>query len=205
MNGREVEAKVAAELEELEKGRSAVFLDRDGTVIVEADYLSDPTGVTLIVGAERAIRRLRRGGFAVVLVTNQSGIARGLFGEADYHAVNARLLEVLKSGGASLDGTYHCSHHPDFSGPCDCRKPATALYLRAASELGLDLSRSFYIGDKPSDVEPARTLGGVGILVRTGYGRQSVDEVPENVPVVETIAEAADWILDRNPGDSLAR
>jgi D-glycero-D-manno-heptose 1,7-bisphosphate phosphatase len=135
-------------------------------------------------------------------VTNQSGIARGLFGEADYHAVNARLREVLKSGGASFDGTYHCPHHPDFSGPCDCRKPGTALYLRAASELGLDLSRSFYVGDKPSDVEPARTLGGEGILVRTGYGRQSVDEVPDDVPVVESLVEAADWILDRARGTS---
>jgi len=182
--------------------RGAVFLDRDGTVIVEADYLSDPAGVTLIAGADRAIRQLRHAGLAVVLVTNQSGIARGLFDEADYHAVNARLREVLKSGGAVLDGTYHCPHHPDFSGPCDCRKPGTALYLRAASELGLELSGSFYVGDKPSDVEPARILGGAGILVRTGYGRQSVDEVPEGVPVVKDLVAAADWILERTKSPS---
>ena len=181
--------------------RAAVFLDRDGTVIVEADYLADPAGVALIEGADRAIRRLASSGLAVVLVTNQSGIARGLYDEADYHAVNGRLREMLKVGGAALDGTYYCPHHPDFSGPCDCRKPRTALYLRAASELGLDLAKSFYVGDKPTDVEPARTLGGTGILVRTGYGRESVDEVPRAVRVVDDIEAAADWILSqgRNP------
>lgn len=181
--------------------RAAVFLDRDGTVIVEADYLADPAGLALIEGADRAIRRLASSGLAVVLVTNQSGIARGLYDEADYHAVNGRLREMLKVGGAALDGTYYCPHHPDFSGPCDCRKPRTALYLRAASELGLDLAKSFYVGDKPTDVEPARTLGGTGILVRTGYGRESVDEVPRAVRVVDDIEAAADWILSqgRNP------
>jgi D-glycero-D-manno-heptose 1,7-bisphosphate phosphatase len=178
-----------------------VFLDRDGTVVVEADYLADPAGVALIEGADRAIRRLAGSGLAVVLVTNQSGIARGLYGEADYHAVNARLRAMLKVGGAALDGTYYCPHHPDFSGPCDCRKPGTALYLRAASELGVDLAKSFYVGDKPTDVAPARTLGGTGLLVRTGYGRESVDEVPTAVHVVDDIVAAADWILSepRNP------
>lgn len=181
--------------------RAAVFLDRDGTVMVEADYLADPAGVALISGADRAIRRLAGSGLAVVLVSNQSGIARGLYGEADYHAVNGRLREMLKVGGAVLDGTYFCPHHPDFSGPCGCRKPGTALYLRAASELGLDLGKSFYVGDKPTDVEPARTLGGTGLLVRTGYGRESVDEVPRTVNVVDDIEMAADWILShgRNP------
>ena len=186
MDGGEVEATVGEGRREAGAGKAAVFLDRDGTVIVEADYLSDPAGVTLIPGADRAILRLHRGGFVIVLVTNQSGIARGLFSEADYQAVNARLMEILRAGGAVFDGTYHCPHHPDFSGTCECRKPGTALYLRAASELGLDLARSYYVGDKPSDVEPART----------GYGRQSVDGVPRGVSVVEDLPAAADWILE---------
>lgn len=181
--------------------RAAVFLDRDGTVIVEADYLADPAGVTLIDGADRAIRHLTGSGLAVVLVTNQSGIARGLFSEVDYHAVNGRLREMLKVGGAAFDGTYYCPHHPDFSGPCDCRKPGTALYLRAASELGLDLAKSFYVGDRPTDVAPARTLGGTGLMVRTGYGRESVDSVPTTVRVVDDIEAAAEWILTEGRGD----
>jgi len=181
--------------------RPAVFLDRDGTVIVDADYLADPAGVVLVDGADRAIRRLAAGGFAVVLVTNQSGIARGLFSEADYHAVNGRLRELLKIGGAVFDGTYYCPHHPDFTGPCDCRKPGTALYLRAASELGLDLGKSFYVGDKPTDVQPARTLGGTGLLVRTGYGRESVDQVPSSVRVVDDLEEAAERILTHGPDE----
>lgn len=181
--------------------RRAVFLDRDGTVMVEADYLADPAGVELIQGAAAAIRRLRRAGFAVVLVSNQSGIARGLYDEADYRAVAARLEEILRARGAAPDGTYHCPHHPDFSGPCDCRKPATGMYRRAAEELGLDLAASYYVGDKPGDVEPAVTLGGTGILVRTGYGRESEDRVPSSVPVVDDVAEAAERILQRlEPG-----
>ncbi|HZD04883.1 MAG TPA: HAD family hydrolase [Longimicrobiales bacterium] len=180
--------------------RRAVFLDRDGTVMVEADYLADPAGVELIQGAATAIRRLKGAGFAVVLVSNQSGIARGLYDETDYQAVAARLREVLGSRGAAPDATYHCPHHPDFSGPCDCRKPATGMYRRAAAELGLDLAASYYVGDKPGDVEPALTLGGKGILVRTGYGRESEDRIPAGMPAVDDLAEAAERILQSLEG-----
>lgn len=176
--------------------RPAVFLDRDGTVIVEADYLADPAGVALVDGADEAIRRLRRAGYAVVVVTNQSGIARGLYDEADYRAVAARLDEVLRARRALPDGTYYCPHHPDFTGPCECRKPGTGMYRRAARDLGLDLEASYYVGDKPTDVEPARALGGTGILVRTGYGKESEDRVPGEVRVVDDVVEAADRILE---------
>lgn len=183
------------------EGRPAVFLDRDGTVIVEADYLADPAGVELIEGADAAIRRLKRAGLAVVLVTNQSGIARGLYDEADYRAVAARLEEVLRSRGAAPDATYWCPHHPDFSGPCDCRKPATGMYRRAARDLGLDLAASWYVGDKPSDVRPAATLGGEGgLLVRTGFGRESAERVGSDVRVVDDVVEAAEVILASRRG-----
>lgn len=177
------------------EGRSAVFLDRDGTVIVEAEYLADPAGVALIEGADAAIRRLKRAGLAVVLVTNQSGIARGLYDEADYRAVAARLEEVLRSRGAAPDATYWCPHHPDFSGPCDCRKPATGMHRRAAGDLGLDLAASWYVGDKPSDVRPAAALGGRGLLVRTGFGRESAERVGPEIRVVDDVVEAAQVIL----------
>ncbi|MSR36585.1 MAG: HAD family hydrolase [Gemmatimonadetes bacterium] len=176
-------------------GRPAVFLDRDGTVIADADYLADPERLELIPGADDAIRRLREAGLAVVLVTNQSGIARGLYSEADYHAVAARLESVLRAADAAPEGTYFCPHHPDFDGPCDCRKPGTGLYLRAAREHDLDPAASWYVGDKLTDVLPARALGGRGILVRTGYGASHEDALPAGFQVVDDVGAAADLIL----------
>jgi D-glycero-D-manno-heptose 1,7-bisphosphate phosphatase len=181
------------------RARPAVFLDRDGTVIADADYLADPARLTLIPGADAAIRRLRDAGFPVIVVTNQSGIARGLYSEADYHAVAARLDEVLRGSGAPADATYFCPHHPDFDGPCECRKPGTGLYLRAAREHGLDPAASWYVGDKLSDVLPARSLGGQGILVRTGYGAESEDRLPPGFRVADDLAGAVDLILGEGP------
>jgi D-glycero-D-manno-heptose 1,7-bisphosphate phosphatase len=175
--------------------RPAVFLDRDGTVIADADYLADPSRLSLIPGADAAIRRLKEAGFVVVVVTNQSGIARGLYTEADYHAVAARLDEVLARAEAAPDATYFCPHHPDFDGPCACRKPGTALHLRAAREHGLDPAASWYVGDKLSDVLPARALGGTGVLVRTGYGAETEDRLPAGFRVAEDLSGAVDLIL----------
>lgn len=177
-------------------GRPAVFLDRDGTVVEERDYLADPDDVALVPGAARAIVRLREAGYAVVVVTNQSGIARGLYSEADYRAVAARVSELLAAEGATLTGTYYCPHHPDLTGPCDCRKPGTGMYRRAAADLGLDLSRSVYVGDKVTDVEPGLALGGRSLLVRTGYGRMSEPQVPAGVEVVDDLPGAVALILD---------
>lgn len=175
--------------------RAAVFLDRDGTIIAEKSYLADPDGVELVAGSADAIRRLREAGFVVVVVTNQSGIARGLYGEEDYAAVAARLEEVLVARGAAPDATYFCPHHPDVGGPCDCRKPDTGMHREAAEALGLDLASSFYVGDKTSDVRPAITLGGQGILVRTGYGIDEQKRVPGGTWVVDDLDAAARRIL----------
>lgn len=182
------------------RGRPAVFLDRDGTVVEEAHYLADPEALRLVPGAGAAIRRLKEAGFAVVLVTNQSGIARGLYAESDYHAVARRLGEVLSALGAAPDATYFCPHHPDHTGPCRCRKPATGMYERAAGELGLDLAASWCVGDKRTDVLPAETLGGRGILVRTGYGKEEEARgVGVAVAVVDDLPAAADRILETLP------
>jgi histidinol-phosphate phosphatase family protein len=145
--------------------RPAVFLDRDGTINHDTDFVGDPGSVELIPGAAAAILRLNQHRVPVVVVTNQSGIARGYFSEADYQAVRARLDELLGAEGARVDATYVCPHHPDVTGPCECRKPGTLLFSRAASDLALDPARSFYVGDKLRDVSPAQTLGGTGILV----------------------------------------
>lgn len=172
----------------------AVFVDRDGTLMVERNYLSDPGGVELVPAAAAALNLLRELGYALVVVTNQSGIARGTYTLSDYHAVAARLDQVLLEAGVPVDGTYFCPHHPDITGPCSCRKPNTGMYLQAAEELGLDLARSWYVGDKVTDVVPAASLGGRGILVRTGYGREQEKDVPPGVSVVDDLGTAA-WMI----------
>ena len=179
---------------EMREPRPAAFLDRDGTLIVERDYLRDPAGVELLPGALAGLRALHEAGYALVLVTNQSGIARGLHSMADFRTVQARLEEVLAGQGIRFDGVYVCPHHPDFTGPCECRKPAPGLYRRAAIELGLEPARSLYIGDKLSDVLPAAAFGGTGILVRTGYGRGEEARTPAGVVVLDSIADVPAWL-----------
>ena len=177
--------------------RPAVFLDRDGTIIAERVYLSDPDGVELIPGTIEALQCLRAAGFLLVIVTNQAGIARGRYTTEDYHAVAARLEEILARHGVVVDATYFCPHHPEWTGPCDCRKPETGMYRQAADALDIDVAQSFYVGDKITDVEPGMTLGGRGILVRTGYGAEWEAKVPEGVRVVDDLREASGVIIDR--------
>ncbi len=177
--------------------RAAVFLDRDGTIIQEKDYLADPEGVVLVSGAVEALERLRRAGLALVVVTNQSGIARGLYTLDQYRAVARRLDELLKAREVQPDATYFCPHHPDFTGPCSCRKPDTGMYREAARDLELDLARSFFVGDRIKDILPARELGGRGVLVRTGYGAREEVDLPRDMEAVDGLPEAASWILER--------
>lgn len=145
--------------------RPALFIDRDGTIIADAHYLADPSGVRLLPGASAAIARANMSGMLVVVVTNQSGIARGLITPAQYEAVRARTDRLLGEHGARVDATYHCPHWPAITGPCDCRKPALGMYRAAAADFGIDLARSAYIGDRWRDVQPAREIGGMGVLV----------------------------------------
>lgn len=177
-------------------GRRAAFVDRDGTLIVERYYLADPAGVELVPGAVDALRRLQQAGYAIVLVTNQSGIARGLYTLADFQAVQLRLEELLAAAGVRLDGVYYCPHHPGFGPSCDCRKPALGLFRRAAAELALDLAASAYIGDRLKDVQPAAALGGRAILVLTGYGAEHASSAGPEVEIVTDLAQAAARLLD---------
>jgi D-glycero-D-manno-heptose 1,7-bisphosphate phosphatase len=145
--------------------RPAVFLDRDGTIIRDEGYLSDPDRVVAIPDAATAIARLRAAGYLIVVITNQSGLARGLFAPEQYEAVHRRTDGLFAAAGAPLDATYMCPHHPDFTGPCDCRKPGAELYTRAARDLSIDLARSILIGDRWRDIAAAPALGARGILV----------------------------------------
>jgi D-glycero-D-manno-heptose 1,7-bisphosphate phosphatase len=187
--------------------RSAVFLDRDGTLIEEVGYLDRPERVDLYPWSIDSIRALNRAGVRVVMVTNQSGVARGFFDEAMVAAVHARIAALLAAGGAQIDAYYHCPHHPDGKVPeyaraCDCRKPGRALVDRAVEALGVDPARSFTVGDRWLDVALARTVGAKGVLVRTGYGQSQEGEPPAGVAadaVVDNLAGAASWILQNLP------
>lgn len=171
--------------------RRAVFADRDGTIIEDHHYIAEPARVTLIPGATDALLRLRELGFALVIVTNQSGVGRGLYTLADYHRVAVEVERQLAGAGVVMDGTYFCPDGPGGDPETTCRKPSPVMYRRAAADLNLDTAESYYIGDKHSDVLPARTLGGTGILVRTGHGAAEEGRVADAFHVVDDLPAAA--------------
>lgn len=181
---------------------NAVFLDRDGTIVEDSGFLHEPGRVKLLAGAADAIRRLNERGYLVFCVTNQSGIARGMYTVAEYAAVQRRVGELLTAHGARLDGSYFCPHHPQVTGPCECRKPGTKLFQDANDALGgeIEFARSWWVGDRLSDVAPARRLGGLGILVATGQGNLHQGQARAiGVIVVADLAAAADEILRLRP------
>jgi D-glycero-D-manno-heptose 1,7-bisphosphate phosphatase len=158
------------------RGRG-VFLDRDGTILDLVPYLHDPDSVRLVPGAAEALRALGQAGWARVLVTNQSGIARGWFTAGDVERVHERMMALLRMEGADLEAIEYCPHHPDFTGTCACRKPASGMLERAAGALGIDCAGSWVIGDRIEDILAGRALGCRGILVMTGYGRDEARAV----------------------------
>lgn len=147
-----------------------VFLDRDGTIVLDPGYLREPQRVELFAGAGAAIARLNAMGRPVIVVTNQSGISRGRVSEKEYRDVAARLDQLLAPFGARIDASYFCPHAPERDGPCACRKPGLELFQRAAEDHRLDLGASWWVGDRLSDLLPAAALGGKGVLVETGEG-----------------------------------
>ena len=176
--------------------RPAVFLDRDGTILEDRGYLGDPAGARLLPGAAAAVARINSAGLAAILVTNQSGIARGFYSEHDYRQVERRLEELLARSGARLDAQYFCPHLPEITGPCDCRKPGGLLFRQAAKDLGIDLGASWWIGDKLSDLEPSSPYGGRAILVETGEGREHAAEASRaGFRVARDLAAAVETIL----------
>jgi D,D-heptose 1,7-bisphosphate phosphatase len=179
----------------------AVFLDRDGTLIADAQYLRDPERVKLLGGVGNALRQLHDAGFLLVVITNQSGIARGMFTESDYEAVRRRLDELLAAKDVTLTASYHCPHYPEITGECECRKPGTALHRRAAAEHQIDLARSVFIGDRWRDVAPAIAFGGRGILVPNRRTPDAeISQARDETQVVPTFAEAAALVVGELAG-----
>jgi len=182
---------------------AAVFLDRDGTLIEEVGYLDRIDRVSLYPWSIDAVRALNRAGLRVVMVSNQSGVARGLFSEAVVEAVHRHIAALLEAGGARIDAYYYCPHHPDgkvtqYARPCDCRKPGRGLVDRAVRELQIDPARSFVVGDRWLDVALARAVSAKGVLVRTGYGMTEESRPPEGLAadaISDNLIGAVAWIL----------
>jgi D-glycero-D-manno-heptose 1,7-bisphosphate phosphatase len=191
-------------------GSRAVFMDRDGTVCEEVGYVNHPSRCRLLPRSAEAIRVLNGEGFKTVIVTNQAGVARGYFEEEMIGRVHERLRGLLEAEGARVDAIYYCAHHPDVGDPpyrldCDCRKPRPGLLRRGASDLGLDLSSSYMIGDSVKDVQAADRAGATGILVLTGYGLGEWESRrerfrPPPAHVANDLLDAARWILERERG-----
>jgi D,D-heptose 1,7-bisphosphate phosphatase len=183
----------------------AVFLDRDGTINEEVGYLKDLGKLKLIPGAGAAIKKLNEAGLKVVVVTNQSGVARGYFTEAFVQEAHTLLETMLRNEGAHMDGIYYCPHHPEkgtshYTKECDCRKPGTGLINAAARDLDIDIKKSYMIGDKWSDVELGQRAGTHTLLVNTGFapddpGNVRPSHVHEPDFIAHDITEAVEWIL----------
>jgi D-glycero-D-manno-heptose 1,7-bisphosphate phosphatase len=185
------------------KRPDAVFLDRDGTVMEDAHYIKSPNQVRLLPGAARAVRRINEAGIPAIVVTNQSGIDRGIFTVADYEAVKAQFESLLHEEGARIDASYYCPHHPEavierYRQSCECRKPQPGLLRQAASDLDIALDRSFVVGDRWHDLEAGQRVGARGVLVRTGYGKTEERAPHDRVKpaaIVDNLMEAVSWIL----------
>jgi D-glycero-D-manno-heptose 1,7-bisphosphate phosphatase len=173
-----------------EKLSPAVFLDRDGTLMRDVDYCGDIKDVAVFEGVPAALRKLNECEYKLVVITNQSGIARGYFTEEQYRAVEAEVSRQI--GDGLIDATYFCPHLPEND--CKCRKPSPEMIFQAARDHGIDLARSFFIGDKKSDLQCGRAAGVKTILVRTGYGKKTDHALADFV--ARDLNHAADMILE---------
>lgn len=174
----------------------AVFIDRDGTIVEETHYLHRPEDVIIVKGAAAALKKLRRAGYLIFIITNQAGIGRGYYTEADMQRVHRHLLGVLGNDGATVDGVYFCPHHPDDR--CNCRKPSPKFLFDAAAQFNIRLADSFMIGDRIGDLDAGHRAGARSILVRTGYGVDEIKKAGDKLPanhVAKDLPAAINWIL----------
>ncbi|MFY9557193.1 MAG: HAD family hydrolase [Blastocatellia bacterium] len=183
----------------------AIFIDRDGTVNEDTGYISTPAELVIYPWTAEAVRLINTSGLKAIIITNQSGIARGIYSEEALAAIHARMIEELARDGARIDAVYYCPHHPDagdapYRMACECRKPRTGMLDAAAREHNIELTRSFVVGDKASDINLARNAGARGALVLTGYGSETLahpDRWPcEPAIIAKNSLEAVKQILD---------
>lgn len=187
--------------------KQAIFLDRDGVINEEVNYLSDPEQLRLIPGAAEAIAQLNESGLFVIVVTNQAGVARGYYPEAQIEVVHRALVHLLAQAGAHIDRFYYCPHHPTegrlpYRVECDCRKPKPGLLLQAAQDFDLDLTRCFVIGDNYSDVALSQSTGCRTVLVLTGHGARVWHEWHADFQpayIAPDLSAAVAWILRQLP------
>ena len=187
--------------------RPAVFLDRDGTINEQMGYINHISRFILLPDAARSIKRLNEQDIPVIVVTNQSGLARGYFPDSLLKDVHKKMIDQLNEHDAHVDGIYICPHHPEaveekYREKCLCRKPKSGLFTQAAEELQIDLERSFVVGDRWSDLKAAAHCGATGILVLTGYGRGDYEYIgPQQTLqpqfIAETLSNAVDWVLEQ--------
>lgn len=169
----------------------AVFLDRDGTLNHDPGYLGNPEDVQLLEGVVEALSILKNElGFVLIVISNQSGIARGFISKENVDAVNNRIAEILSESGISIDKFYYCPHHPEFSSEVEsrCRKPSPEMVLKAIDEFSIDISRSYFIGDSKVDIECGINAGVKTILVQTGYGREHISLLHEENKIPNFVA-----------------
>lgn len=177
--------------------KKAVFLDRDGTINKEIGYLYKPSDWEFVGGSDRAIECIKKLGYLVVVVTNQSGIARHYYTEADVDYLHKNVNDLLwRTRSTTIDAFYVCPHHPDFTGKCACRKPEPGMLLKAADDLNIDLSKSYMVGDKWSDVLSGLSCGCKSILVQTGYGCNGLEHASNGVEVYDTLYDFAKTLHD---------
>jgi len=191
----------------------AIFLDRDGTLNEEVGYIDQVISFRLFPWAAEAVRMINQAGYKAIVLTNQSGVARGYFTEELVAQVHERLKAELKREGARLDAIYYCPHHPEgivsaYRRDCQCRKPKPGMVHRAQEEFNLELSECYFIGDKYVDIRLAQSVGAHGILVLTGFGRveqhdQSLNGGQPPDYIAENLLEAVQWVLRREAGGSL--
>lgn len=183
----------------------AIFIDRDGTINEDFGYISNPDDLVIYPWVAEAVRLVNEAHLKAIVVTNQSGVARGIYTEEDLGLIHARMIGELEKQGARIDGVYYCPHHTDYGDAryrqdCECRKPRTGMLHAAARDLKIDLAHSFVIGDKASDINLAAAAGAQGVLVLTGYGRETLAH-PDRWPceprlVADNLLLAIKLILD---------
>jgi D-glycero-D-manno-heptose 1,7-bisphosphate phosphatase len=183
-----------------------VFLDRDGTIIEDVHFIKSPEQVRIISGAPEAIRRINASGSLAIVITNQSGIARGYSTVEDYEAVRARYEALLGESGAHIDASYYCPHYPSADGPCECRKPDTLLFEQAMRDFSLVPARCAYLGDRWRDVAAAKKLGGRGIIIPSATTtdedrRRAQDDRVEFAPTLNAAVDALFGLTESNQAD----